>query len=56
MEKTTADLPPPARDAEPEETTPPAAAPAPPAGHAAVRAVARRWPRSVPETRVFPRG
>jgi hypothetical protein len=34
----------------------PAAAPAPPADLAAVRAIQRRWPRSVPAKRVFPRG
>ena len=44
--------PPPAQEAAP----PPAAALAPPADLAAVRAIQRRWPRTVPATRVFPRG
>jgi hypothetical protein len=44
--------PPPA----PEAGPPPAAAPAPPADLAAVRAIQRRWPRTVPAKRVFPRG
>jgi hypothetical protein len=44
--------PPPAQDA----ARPPAAALAPPADLAAVRAIQRRWPRTVPATRVFPRG
>ena len=34
----------------------PAAAPAPPADLAAVRAIQRRWPRTTPAKRVFPRG
>jgi hypothetical protein len=34
----------------------PAAAAAPPADLAAVRAIQRRWPRTVPSKRVFPRG
>jgi len=34
----------------------PASAPAPPPGLAATRAIARRWPRTVPPKRVFPRG
>ena len=33
-----------------------ALAPAPPADLAAVRAIQRRWPRTVPAKRVFPRG
>jgi hypothetical protein len=43
--------PPPA----PAAALPPVPAPAPPADLAAVRAIQRRWPRTVPETRVFPR-
>ena len=43
--------PPPA----PEAAPPPAAALAPPADLAATRAIARRWPRTVPAKRVFPR-
>jgi hypothetical protein len=42
--------PPPA----PEAALPPAAPP--PADLAAVRAIQRRWPRTVPAKRVFPRG
>ena len=38
-----------------EAAPPPAAALAPPADLAAVRAIQRRWPRTVPATRVFPR-
>jgi hypothetical protein len=45
MEKTTPAPPPP--DAKP---TPPATAPP------ELRTIQRRWPRTVPETRVFPRG
>ncbi|MEA2133364.1 MAG: hypothetical protein QOC68_1273 [Solirubrobacteraceae bacterium] len=41
-----------ARESEPPK--PPS--PAPPADLAAVRAIQRRWPRTVPATRVFPRG
>ena len=44
--------PPPA----PEAALPPAAAPAPAGDLAAVRAIQRRWPRTVPAKRVFPRG
>jgi hypothetical protein len=44
--------PPPAQAPAP----PPAAALAPQADLAAVRAIQRRWPRTVPATRVFPRG
>ena len=43
--------PPPA----PGPALPPAAAAAPPADLAAVRAIQRRWPRTVPAKRVFPR-
>jgi hypothetical protein len=55
MDKLTTSPPPEgrfARDSEPPE--PPA--PAPPADLAAMRTIQRRWPRTVPETRVFPRG
>ena len=44
---------------EPEPNVPPAEAAPPPApepGPAATRTIARRWPRSVPPKRVFPRG
>ena len=44
--------PPPA----PEAAPPPAAALTPPADLAAMRAIQRRWPRTVPAKRVFPRG
>ena len=41
----------------PPAPLPPAAAPASPAADlAAVRAIQRRWPRTVPAKRVFPRG
>ena len=46
-------------DREPQPNVPLAEAARPPApepGLAATRAVARRWPRSVPPKRVFPRG
>ena len=39
----------------PEAALPPAAALAPPADLGAMRAIARRWPRTVPPKRVFPR-
>jgi hypothetical protein len=39
-----------------EAASPPSAAPAAQPGLAATRAIARRWPRSVPPKRVFPRG
>jgi hypothetical protein len=45
-----------ARDSERAEPPPPARAPSPPADLAAVRTIQRRWPRTVPEKRVFPRG
>ena len=35
---------------------PPAPAAAPPADLAAMRAIQRRWPRTTPPQRVFPRG
>jgi hypothetical protein len=38
-----------------EAAAPPAGAPAPSPGLAATRAIARRWPRTVPPKRVFPR-
>ena len=44
--------PPPA----PEAAPPPAVALAPPADLAAMRAIQRRWPRTTPAKRVFPRG
>jgi hypothetical protein len=44
--------PPPRREA----TLGPAAAPSPPPDLAAMRAIQRRWPRTVPAKRVFPRG
>ncbi len=44
--------PPPA----PVAASPPTAALAPPADLASVRAIERRWPRTVPAKRVFPRG
>ena len=40
----------------PEAAPPPAAALTPPADLAAMRAIQRRWPRTVPAKRVFPRG
>jgi hypothetical protein len=40
----------------PEAALSSVAAPAPPADLAAVRAIQRRWPRTVPAKRVFPRG
>jgi hypothetical protein len=40
----------------PEAALGPAAASPPPADLAAVRAIQRRWPRTVPAKRVFPRG
>ena len=46
--------PPPAPEAALSSTAAPA--PAPPADLAAVRAIQRRWPRTVPAKRVFPRG
>jgi hypothetical protein len=39
-----------------EAALPPASAPAPPADLAAQRAIQRRWPRTTPAKRVFPRG
>jgi hypothetical protein len=39
----------------PVAAAPPAAAPAPPPDLAAVRAIERRWPRTVPAKRIFPR-
>lgn len=44
--------PPPA----PEAAPPPAAALTQPADLSAMRAIQRRWPRTVPAKRVFPRG
>ncbi len=55
MEKTTIAPPPQARFARDSEPPKPAA-PRPPADLAAVRTIQRRWPRTLPETRVFPRG
>lgn len=41
--------------APPLAAPPPAAALAPPADLASVRAIERRWPRTVPAKRIFPR-
>ena len=40
----------------PAAAPPPAVAFAPPADLAAMRAIQRRWPRTTPAKRVFPRG
>jgi hypothetical protein len=45
-----------ARDSEPPEPPLSAPAPAPPVNLAAVRTIQRRWPRTLPEKRIFPRG